>query len=99
MWRKCAIFVTAFMFIVLIVLTFHSMSTIQAGTKRVPAYSVINQRIFYKLNDEGNRMMPVIGEQAPLFGKTFSEDEAEQLVTLGKLTIQGKNYNPGKKLY
>jgi len=91
LWRKCAIFVTAFMFVVLIILTFHSVSTIQTGTDRVPAYSVINQRIFYKLNDDGNRMVPVIGEQAPLFGKTLTEDEAEQLVTLGKLTIQGKN--------
>jgi nitric oxide reductase subunit C len=90
-WRKFAIMITAVMFVILIFLTFHSMSEIQAGTNRVPAYSVINQRIFYKLNDNGNRMIPVIGEQAPLFGKVFSENEAEQLITKGKLTIQGKN--------
>jgi len=79
------------MFVILIILTFHSVSQIQAGTKRVPAYSVINQRIFYKFNEDGNRMIPVIGDQAPLFGKSFSEDEAEQLITRGKLTIQGRN--------
>jgi len=90
-WRKCAIFVTAFMFVVLIALTFHSVSIIQAGSERVPSYSVVNQRIYYKMNDAGNRMMPVVGESAPLFGKALSEEEAEQLVTLGKLTIQGKN--------
>jgi len=90
-WRKFAIMITAVMFVILIILTFHSVSEIQAGTDRVPAYSVINQRIFYKLNEAGNRMNPVIGEQAPLFDKIFSEDEAKQLVTKGKLTIQGKN--------
>ena len=34
-WRKCAIFVTAFMFVVLILLTFHSMAAISGGTDRV----------------------------------------------------------------
>ena len=67
------------------------MSKIQAGSKRGPAYSVINQRIFYKFNEDGSHMIPVIGEQAPLFGKTLSEEESKQLVTKGKLTIQGKN--------
>ena len=90
-WRKFAIMLTAVMFVVLIFLSFHSMSEIQAGSDRVPPYSVINQRIYYKPNEDGNRMMPVIGDQAPLFGKTMSEDEAKQLVTKGKLTIQGKN--------
>lgn len=91
LWRKVAIWVTAVMFLVLIILTFHSMSAIQAGTDRVPAYSVINQRIYYRFNEERNHMVPVIGEKAPLFGKLLSEADAEQLVTKGKLTIQGKN--------
>ena len=90
-WRKFAIMITAVMFVILIFLSFHSMSEIQAGSKRVPPYSVINQRIFYKMNEEGNRMSPVVGDEAPLFGKKLNEDQAEQLVTKGKLTIQGKN--------
>ena len=35
--------------------------------------------------------MPVIGEEQLLFGKKFSIEEAEQLVTLGKKTTQAKN--------
>jgi nitric oxide reductase subunit C len=34
---------------------------------------------------------PVIGGDAPLFGTVFSETEAEELVSLGKLTVQAKN--------
>ena len=35
--------------------------------------------------------MPVIGDEAPLFGRKLSEAEVEQLVDLGKLTVQAKN--------
>lgn len=90
-WRKFAIMITAIMFVILIFLTFHSMTQIQAGTKRVPPYSVINQRIFYQFSEDGNRMIPVIGDNAPLFGAALNDDEAEQLVTRGKLIIQGRN--------
>ncbi|MGD8571906.1 MAG: cytochrome c [Gammaproteobacteria bacterium] len=90
-WRKFAIWVTGLMFVVLIFLTFHSVSQIQAGTDRVPSYSVINQRIFYEFDSEQNRMVPVIGKEAPLFGKKLNDAEAEALVTRGKLTIQSKN--------
>ena len=90
-WRKCAIFVTAFMALVLILLTFHSLAAIQSGGERVPAYSVINKRIDYRFDDERGYQVPVIGDEAPLFGRKFSEAEAERLVDLGKLTVQAKN--------
>lgn len=90
-WRKFAIMITAVMFVILIFLSFHSMTEIQAGSNRVPAYSIINQRIFYKMSEDGNRMMPVVGGEAPLFGNKLTDEQAEQLVTKGKLTIQGKN--------
>ena len=90
-WRKTAIFVTAFMAVVLIMLTFHSVSVITAGTDRVPAYSVINKRIHYQFDDERNMMVPVIGADAPLFGTMLSEEDAHALVDLGKLTVQAKN--------
>ena len=90
-WRKCAIFVTAFMTVVLILLTFHSLSVIQSGTERVPAYSVINHRIDYRFDQALGRRQPVIGAEAPLFGQMFTEAEAEALVDLGKLTVQAKN--------
>ena len=90
-WRKCAIFVTAFMALVLILLTFHSLAAIQSGAGRVPAYAVINHRIDYRFNEERGYQVPVIGDEAPLFGRKLSEEEAEQLVDLGKLTVQAKN--------
>ena len=62
-----------------------------SGTDRVPAYSVINHRIDYRFDAARNMKVPVIGEEAPLFGKVLSEDEARQLVDLGKLTVQAKN--------
>jgi len=92
-WRKTAIFVTAFMFVILIFLTFHSMSVILAGSEaeRVPAYSVINHRIDYRFDNERGMFRPVIGEEAPLFGTIHTEAEARALVDLGKLTVQAKN--------
>ncbi len=92
-WRKTAIFVTAFMFVILIFLTFHSMSVILAGSEaeRVPAYSVINYRIDYRFDNERSMFRPIIGEEAPLFGTVYSEAEARALVDLGKLTVQAKN--------
>ena len=90
-WRKTAIWVTAGSFVVLIVLTFDSMSQITAGTKRVPAYSVVNNRISYVFDEKRNFQVPVIGPEEPLFGRKLSEKEAEALVSHGKLTTQAKN--------
>ena len=90
-WRKCAIFVTAFMAVILIMLTFDSMSAITAGSDRVPAYSVINHRIGYEFDEDRNMKVPVIGDEAPLFGTLYTDEEAEALVDLGKLTVQARN--------
>jgi nitric oxide reductase subunit C len=90
-WRKVAIWVTAGMTIVLIVLTFDTVAKITAGTERVPAYSVINNRIYYRFNEEREKQVPVIGDEAPLFGKKLTEEEAEAMVSKGKLTVQAKN--------
>lgn len=90
-WRKNAIWITAGSFVVLIFLTFDTISQITAGGKRVPAYSAINHRITYEFNEERNMLVPVIGVEEPLFGKKLSEEEAKSLVTRGKLTTQAKN--------
>ena len=90
-WRKVAIWITAVMLVALIALTFDSMRQIQPGAGRVPPYSVINQRVEYVFDAKRRVQVPVIGDAAPLFGTTLSDDEAEQLVTLGKLTVQAKN--------
>ena len=90
-WRKMAIWVTAFMAVVLIVLTFDTVRQITAGGERVPAYSVINQKIFFEYDDARGYQVPRIGGQQALFGTPLTEADAESLVTLGKLTVQAKN--------
>jgi nitric oxide reductase subunit C len=90
-WRKTAIWVTAGMAVVLIALTFDSVPKITAGSSRVPAYDVINQRIFYRWSAERRMQVPVIGGEAPLFGTRVTAAEAENLVSQGKLTFQAKN--------
>ncbi len=91
LWRKSAIWITAIMAVILIFLTFDSVAKITAGSNRVPAYSVINKRIDYRWNEDRNMEVPVIGADAPLFGRMLSEQEAEDMVTHGKLTVQAKN--------
>lgn len=90
-WRKTAIWVTGFSFVVLIFLTFDTVKQITAGSPRVPAYSVINHRIDYVFDATRNFQVPVIGPEEPLFGKMLTEAEAEALVSHGKLTTQAKN--------
>jgi nitric oxide reductase subunit C len=90
LWRNAAVSVTSVMLVVLIVLTFDTMAQTQAGTARVPAYDVINKRISYEPGPEG-RQVPAIGDAAPLFGVALSDIQAEELVTLGKKVIQGRN--------
>ena len=90
-WKKTAIWVTGFMFVVLVALTLDTLPKISVGSERVPAYSVINKHIDYVFNDERNIQVPVIGEDAPLFGKMLTEAEAEALVTHGKKITQGRN--------
>jgi nitric oxide reductase subunit C len=90
-WRKLAIWVTAGMLIVLIFLTFDTVAKITAGSERVPAYSVINNRIYYRYDESREKQIPVIGDEAPLFGKKLTEEEAMAMVSKGKLTVQAKN--------
>ncbi len=90
-WKKTTIWVTAGSFIILVVLTFDSLKQTSAGSQRVPAYSVINKKIDYQYQEKLHKSMPIIGDSEPLFGKELSEEEARQLVDLGKKTVQAKN--------
>jgi len=90
-WKKIAVWVTAGSFLILVILTFDTLKQTSVGGDRVPAYAVINQKIDYQFDKSLNKFMPVIGEEELLFGKRYSEQEAEQLVTLGKKTTQAKN--------
>ncbi|MGJ0431420.1 c-type cytochrome [Methylobacter sp.] len=90
-WKKTAIWVTGVSFVILIILTMDSLSQTAAGGKRVPAYAVINKKIDYQFNKDLNKSVPVIGEDEFLFGKQLTEQEAEELVDLGKKTAQTRN--------
>jgi len=90
-WRKTAIWVTAGMLVILIVLTFDTVAKITAGSERVPPYEVINRRIYYRHDPARGYQVPVIGEAAPLFGASLDAAAATALVTRGKLTLQSKN--------
>ncbi len=90
-WKKMAVWITAGSAVALIFLTFDTVATITAGSKRVPPYSVINHRIDYVFDEKRNHQVPVIGPEEPLFGKVLSEEEAKDLVTKGKLNVQAKN--------
>jgi nitric oxide reductase subunit C len=91
LWRKTAIWVTAAMAVILMFLTFDTVRQITEGTERVPAYSVINNKVFYEYNDARGYQVPRIGGSGPLFGERVDDARAEELVTLGKLTVQSKN--------
>ncbi|WP_306304506.1 c-type cytochrome [Methylogaea oryzae] len=91
LWKKVAVWVTALSFVLLVVLTFDSMAKTAAGGSRVPAYSVVNKQIDYRYDQAAQRYKPVIGGEQPLFGKALDEATAEQQVSLGKKTVQGKN--------
>ena len=99
-WRRSAAWVTGFASILLVWLTFDSIGQIAMGseadlqngiTKRVPAATVINYKIGYAMDAKRGHEVPTIGEKQLFFGKEWSEQEAADLLHLGKLTSQAKN--------
>lgn len=100
-WQRSAAWVTGVASILLIWLTFDTMSQIGMGTnedlesgvtKRVPAPTVINYKITYEASDKRGHEVPVIGEKEKFFGRDdYSEEEATALLHLGKLGSQAKN--------
>jgi nitric oxide reductase subunit C len=90
-WRHIAIWTTVIMTLVLIYLAWDTIKASSAGSARVPAYTVINQRIDLKYDEERRRLVPVVGNKEPLFGKELTAREARELIDHGKKTIQGRN--------
>lgn len=72
-------------------LTLDSLDTIRPGGANVPNCTVINKEIGYAFDTDANRYRPVIGADQPLFGRSYSPEEAEKLMRLGKLVIQSRN--------
>jgi nitric oxide reductase subunit C len=91
-WRDGAIATTAFMILVLLLLTVDSLHVITAGGGgNVPAYTVINHKISYVYDAVANIDKPVIGEEELLFGQRFDDIEAKALMDKGKLVIQSRS--------
>ena len=90
-WRTGAISSTLVMLIVLVFLTVDSLATIRPGGANVPVYTVINKEIRYEFDIQANRYRPVIGADQLLFGRSYSAQEAEDAMRLGKLVIQSRN--------
>ncbi len=99
-WRRSAAWVTGFATILLIWLTFDTMGQISMGTdtdlqkritRRIPAPTVINYHIDYKMSEKRGHEVPIIGKEEPFFGKQWTPKEAAALLHLGKLTSQAKN--------
>lgn len=100
-WKRSAAWVTGFSAALLVWLTFDTVPQITMGTdvdlqsgvtKRVPAPTVINYKITYEMSDKRGHEVPVIGEKESFFGRDdYSEEEAMELLNLGKLASQAKN--------
>lgn len=91
-WRDGAIAATAFMLLVLIILTFNSLQVIrEGGGGNVPAYAVINQKIGYEFDSASGTYKPVISGEQLLFGHKFTPDEAYAIIRKGKLVLQSRS--------
>ena len=100
-WQRSAAWVTGFSVVLLIWLTFDTLGQITMGTdadlkngvaKRVPGPTVINYKITYEMSDKRGHEVPVIGEKEKFFGRDdYTEEEAGELLRLGKLASQAKN--------
>lgn len=100
-WSRSAGWVTGVSAVLLMLLTFDTLSQITMGsakdlenkiTKRVPSASVINYSIEYEYSAKRGHEVPVIGEKEKFFGRDdYSEAESDALLKLGKLTTQAKN--------
>jgi len=100
-WQRSAAWITGFASILLIWLTFDTIPQITMGndadlkngvTKRVPGPTVINYKITYEMSAKRMHEVPVIGEKEKFFGRDdWSEEEAAEMLHLGKLGSQAKN--------
>jgi nitric oxide reductase subunit C len=89
-WRAGAMSIIIVMGVVLVLLTYDSLSAMEPGGQRVPAYSVINQQIGYTFDAKRGFEVPTIGGPEPIFGRQYTEEEATALMTKGKLVIQSR---------
>lgn len=90
-WRGFAIAGSGVMLLFLLGLTFDTLRKTEMGRGRVPAPTVINQKIDYRFDPKAGFFRPVVEGQEPLFGRLYSEEEAMALLRRGRLVIQSRN--------
>ncbi len=90
-WKRFAIVGSLVMFAFLWILTFDTLRKTAIGKGRIPDPTVINRKIGYQLDADTGRFKPVMLGDEPLFGKTYTREEAMKLLVKGKLTIQSRN--------
>ena len=89
-WRAGAVSSVLVMVAILAFLTLDTLSAISAGGSHVPPYTVINQTISFEYDTNAGNWRPVIGASQPLFGKTYTADEAKVMMRTGKLVLQSR---------
>jgi len=90
-WKIPAIASPIVMGTTLVILTVDTSRQISMGSGRVPSPTVINKEIGYVYDSKQQAMVPEIGKDIGFFGKIWSEKEALELITKGKLVIQSRN--------
>ena len=100
-WRKSAGWVTGVSAVLLVLLSLDTVGQISMRSPadldakkpmRVPPSTVINHKITYEYDAKRGHEVPVIGDKEPFFGRSdYSPEEADALLSHGKLTVQAKN--------
>lgn len=90
-WRNAMVVSSVVMFAVLLWLSFDTAAQTRPGGERLAPWTAINHEIGLKWDADRRWQAPVIGEKTGFFGKEYSPEEAFDLVSLGKLTVQSRN--------
>ncbi len=89
-WRAGAIAACLFMGVVLVALTIDTLRQITPGAGRIASYDVINQGITYQYDPKRAEYVPKIAGEEPIFGRSYTEAEAANLIANGKRVIQSR---------
>ncbi len=90
-WRNAAVVSSLVMTFILLWLTFDTADQVRPGSGRIPDWTVINYEIKLAWDEEKRRQVPAVGRETGFFGKTWSQEEAYDLINKGKMTLQSRN--------
>jgi len=90
-WRNAAVVSSLVMTFILFWLTFDTADQVRPGSGRIPDWTVINYDIRLVWDEEKRRQVPAVSQETGFFGKTWSREEAYELINKGKMTLQSRN--------